>query len=83
MTERVDELIERVMKAFPSVSALAQSRYYEEVHQELAPLARELERQLDELLSAAKNLRDVKGRFHSEQAMEKLLDVIAKVEVQP
>ncbi|AJW99614.1 gp38 domain protein [Burkholderia gladioli] len=40
---RVDELITGVMKRFPGVSASAQARYYEEVHQHLAPLARELE----------------------------------------
>ncbi|WP_070106459.1 hypothetical protein [Burkholderia plantarii] len=40
---RVDELIAGVMKRFPGVSASAQARYYEEVHQHLAPLARELE----------------------------------------
>jgi hypothetical protein len=34
-----------MMKRFPGVSAAAQARYYEEVHQELAPLARELERE--------------------------------------
>ena len=42
---RVEECIARMMKRFPSVSAAAQARYYEEVHQELAPLARELERE--------------------------------------
>ncbi len=36
--------------------------------------------QRDELLVAAKNLRDVKGRHHSEQAFKALVEVIAKVE---
>lgn len=58
MTERVDVLIDRVMKAFPGVSALAQSRYYEEVHQELAPLAREIERQRDELAARVEWMAD-------------------------
>lgn len=39
-------LIERVMKAFPGVSTAAQAKYYEEVHQELAPLCRDFEREL-------------------------------------
>lgn len=52
--ERVDALIERVMAQFPGVSAYAQARFYEEVHQELAPLAREIELQRDKLLEAPK-----------------------------
>lgn len=34
--------------------------------------------QRDELLAAAKNLRDVKGRHHSEQAFKALMEVIDK-----
>jgi hypothetical protein len=41
--ESVDELIQRVMKEYPGQSAIALARYYEAVHQELAPMARELE----------------------------------------
>lgn len=41
---------------------------------------RALQRQRDELLAAAKNLRDVKGRHHSGQAFKALVDAIAKVE---
>lgn len=41
--ETVDELIARVMKLHPGESPAVLRRYYEEVHQELAPLARELE----------------------------------------
>ena len=41
--ESVDELIQRVMKEHPGQSAAALARYYEAVHQELAPMARELE----------------------------------------
>lgn len=36
--------------------------------------------QRDELLAAAKNLRDVKGRHHSEQAFNRLVEVIARME---
>jgi len=38
----------------------------------------ELERQRDELLAAAKNLCDVKGRHHSEQAFNALVAVVNK-----
>jgi len=43
---RVEACIEEVMKRFPGISASSQSRYFEAVHQELAPLARSLEREL-------------------------------------
>lgn len=41
--EPVDTLIERVMKCYPGMGPSAQLRYFEAVHQELAPLARMLE----------------------------------------
>lgn len=47
--ETVDALIERVMRQHPGQSAAAQARYYEAVHQELAPLARELEAEISRL----------------------------------
>ncbi|WP_186058925.1 hypothetical protein [Burkholderia gladioli] len=46
---RVDELIAGVMKRFPGQSRAAQARYFEEVHQHLAPLARELEAEVAQL----------------------------------
>ena len=48
-TPRVDALIAKVMAEHPGVSRTAQAEYYEEVHQHLAPLARELERETDKL----------------------------------
>ena len=36
--------------------------------------------QRDELLAAAKNLRDVKGRYNTEIALKRLIETIAKVE---
>ena len=36
--------------------------------------------QRDELMEAAKNLRDVKGRYNTEIAMKRLIETIAKVE---
>ena len=41
--ESVDALIERVMRDHPGHSNSEIARYYEAVHQELAPLARDLE----------------------------------------
>lgn len=41
--ETVDQLIYRVMAAHPGDSQRAVAKYFEAVHQELAPLARELE----------------------------------------
>lgn len=41
--ETVDQLIERVSAKYKGIGPAAQSRYFEAVHQELAPLARELE----------------------------------------
>jgi hypothetical protein len=56
---RVDALIERMMQKYPGFSASAQARYYEAVHQELAPLARDLEAEnarLQSRLAAANSL---------------------------
>lgn len=44
-TPRTEAVIDAVMEKFPGVSASAQAKFYEEVHQELAPFARELERE--------------------------------------
>lgn len=44
-TPRVEALIDRVMAMHPRHTAYGQARYYEEVHQHLAPLARDLERE--------------------------------------
>jgi hypothetical protein len=40
---RVEAVIDATMKRFPGTSKAQQARYFEEVHQELAPLARQLE----------------------------------------
>ncbi|WP_175762250.1 hypothetical protein [Burkholderia anthina] len=46
---RVESLIEQYKRRFPGISKASQARYFEEVHQALAPLARELERENGEL----------------------------------
>lgn len=53
-TPRVDALINEVIKKHPSISTASQAKYYEEVHQLLAPLARDLE---IELAQAQLNLK--------------------------
>lgn len=45
-TPRVTECICSVMRKHRGLSDASDARYYEAVHQELAPLARELEREL-------------------------------------
>lgn len=44
---RVETLIEKVMAEHPRETPRAIARYYEAVHRELAPLARDLERELN------------------------------------
>ena len=54
-TPRVDALIAKVMADFPAHTAHAEARYYDEVHQHLAPLARALERENVGLRALAKD----------------------------
>lgn len=54
--ETVDELIARMMLRFPGESPAALNRYFAAVHQELAPLARELERKNAELRASVDRL---------------------------
>ncbi|HCU2535384.1 hypothetical protein [Pseudomonas aeruginosa] len=45
----VEQLLERYIKRFPGEHKAAMSRYFEAVHQELAPLTRKLEAERDRL----------------------------------
>src|ERR1700712_5427214 len=45
-TPRVEAVIQKAMGKHPPMGMAATAAYYEAVHQELAPLARELEREL-------------------------------------
>ena len=58
-TPRVDTLIDRVMAEHPGHGKSAQAAYYEAVHQELAPLARDLERESALLRNDIARLRKV------------------------
>ena len=48
-TPRVDAVIAAVMAQHPGHSPAAQARYFDAVHQELAPLARQLEAEVQQL----------------------------------
>jgi len=52
-TPIVDGLISRVMAQHPGLNSVSRANYYEAVHQELAPLARSLEREVRMLRRAA------------------------------
>ena len=72
-TPRVDALIAKVTEAHPGISRTAQAEYYEEVHQHLAPLARELEREnANRELLAAEQLGELAA------ALEDRADVVSK-----
>ncbi len=53
----VEQLLERYIKHFPGEHKAAMSRYFEAVHQELAPLARKLEAERDRLKAENDALR--------------------------
>ncbi len=53
----VEQLLERYIKRFPGEHKAAMSRYFEAVHQELAPLARKLEAERDRLKAENEALR--------------------------
>src|SRR5574340_648124 len=72
-TPRVDALIAKVTEAHTGISRTAQAEYYEEVHQHLAPLARELEREnANRELLAAEQLGELAA------ALEDRADVVSK-----
>ncbi|EMI6703485.1 hypothetical protein V2E99_006004 [Pseudomonas aeruginosa] len=53
----VEQLLERYMKRFPGAGPSSMARYFEAVHQELAPLARKLEAERDRLKAENEALR--------------------------
>ncbi|EMX8720872.1 hypothetical protein [Pseudomonas aeruginosa] len=53
----VEQLLDRYIKRFPGEHKAAMSRYFEAVHQELAPLARKLEAERDRLKAENDALR--------------------------
>lgn len=59
----VEQLLERYIKRFPGKHKAAMSRYFEAVHQELAPLARKLEAERDRLKAENEVLRGALKQF--------------------
>lgn len=66
---RVEALISRVMAEHPSKTQAAQHDYFEAVHQQLAPLARELELE-NEVLRAELVAAKAAGEYHANQTCE-------------
>lgn len=86
--ERVDSLIGHVMKKHPDTTPKGLAAYFEDVHQELAPLARALENEVDtlkqqraELLTALEELNSVSanGFLYDDPARVKARKAIASV----
>lgn len=57
----VEACIEAVMAEHPTVGGRADLRYYEAVHQELAPLARKLERRAAEAMADAAEMQRLRA----------------------
>ncbi|MGE1984817.1 hypothetical protein [Pseudomonas aeruginosa] len=68
----VEQLLERYIKRFPGEHKAAMSRYFEAVHQELAPLARKLEAERDRLKAENEALRG---------AVEQLAEMLNSIHV--
>jgi hypothetical protein len=47
------------MAKYPRTGPVSQAKYYEEVHQHLGPLARELERELAQANADVREMRDI------------------------
>lgn len=52
---RVEACIDAVMAKYPRTGPVSQAKYYEEVHQHLGPLARQLEHEVQELRTVVQN----------------------------
>lgn len=73
MHPRVDDCIEQVMRQYPGESPRALARYYEAVHQELAPLARGLEVEAAALKAALENVRLLAAKHRREEWAQTML----------
>lgn len=60
---RVEACIEAVMAKHPTIGGRADTRYFEAVHQELAPLARELEREVARLTAELRQGDELRERL--------------------
>jgi len=62
-TPRVDAIIDQVIHRHPRDSKASLARYFEDVHQELAPLARQLEIELQQANEKIAELQKVLKEF--------------------
>lgn len=73
-TPRVDACIEAVSQRFPSLKSTA---YFEEVHQHITPLARDLEREMSAVREAVLTYYDaLSARQHAGVAQDRAFNAI-------
>lgn len=65
------------MHQYPGETPRALARYYEAVHQELAPLARQLEGEGQEMMRALDNVRHFAARHRREEWAQTVLRLCA------
>ncbi|MFP3637773.1 hypothetical protein [Paraburkholderia sp. SIMBA_054] len=67
-TPRVEAVISATMRRYRGVTPAALARYFEAVHQELGPLARELEREVSVLTARVRQLEEENARLRASSA---------------
>lgn len=72
-TPRVEAVINAVVEQHPGIGPAAQLRYFEAVHQELAPLARDLERENVMQRNALENIRLLAARHRTQDWSQHIL----------
>lgn len=76
--ERVEECIQRVMSEHPGESSTALAQYFEAVHQELAPLAREIEQQRDAAWEESRAIRKAINADPQEATSDEVDRIVAQ-----
>lgn len=79
-TPRVEAVINAVMERYPGIGPAAQLRYFEAVHQELGPLARDLERETAIQGNALENIRILAAGHRKEAWGQQILKFCAQGE---
>ncbi len=77
-TPRVEAVINAVMERYPGMGPAAQLRYFEAVHQQLGPLARDLERESAIQGNALENIRLFAARRRKEEWGQQILKYCAE-----
>lgn len=80
---RTTRCIEAVMREHPGETPKALARYYEAVHQEIAPLARQMEREVQELMCALDDVRRFAALHLREEWAQTVLTLCAGTGVTP